>query len=941
MRKTGKMPMERKCEIAGVFVLGLALLLFLALVTDEYSSMHPDDQALEGMAQAPNVLGPPGAVAARGLAYLVGDAAHILYGLFFVWGLMLIGHRPIDRLATRIPGLLVLVFAVAGMLQVNLAAPDGRNTPGGMMGAFLADTLLTPYFGVISANVAMSMMILIGILMATDFLLIHIVVVAEKGLVHILRGNLALADGCLGLFHHFRIRREEWQERSELMRARAEQRRAEAEVLRERREQRELKLLEAEAKVLVAEEKKAARLAEKEEKAAARAATKAEKAAAKAAEKAARKSGKVASRAIMEEPATAPVALPTEEQTLIPEEDLVPLPEEEPYREPNLHIPTYTPPEEAPLSEVGQKPEQEPEPEFEAELPFDAIPEIAEETQTLPAMEEAEPEAVLEWVDEEALEETVVDEAPAPEPKQAPVAPTQPSTKPKRRVRRKADPMEELPADYVYPKRYAKPSLELFDEPEVHEIPNLGYKLRNISMHLEETLKTFSIEARVTDVTRGPTITRFEIEPSPGVKVSRFLALSDDIALALKAHRVRVEAPIPGKGRVGIEVPNEDRDQVLIRELLESGGFQRGKGKLKLALGKDISGDVQIADLATMPHLLVAGATGAGKTVCVKALLASLLCRHTPDELQLMLIDPKMVELSVFNDIPHLITPVVTDPKKASTTLTWLINEMEERYRLFADLRVRNIEVYNKSVDNGEIEVEGAEEDGSSQSLNVVRKLPYIVCVIDELADLMMLARSEVEDSIGRLAQLARAVGIHLIIATQRPSVDVLTGVIKANFPARISFQVSSRVDSRCILDEIGAERLIGMGDLLYLPAGQSKPTRIQGAFVSDEEMNGLIAYLKRQAPPQYRDEIENYGKSKDATSDIMEEDDPLFEDAVQVVMETGQASISMVQRRLRVGYTRAARLIDMMELKGLVGPHTGSKAREILVDVPQKDEVA
>ncbi|NLF59377.1 MAG: hypothetical protein GX580_17260, partial [Candidatus Hydrogenedens sp.] len=340
-----------------------------------------------------------------------------------------------------------------------------------------------------------------------------------------------------------------------------------------------------------------------------------------------------------------------------------------------------------------------------------------------------------------------------------------------------------------------------------------------------------------------------------------------------------------------------------------------------------------------MPHLLVAGATGAGKTVCVKSLLASLLLQHTPDELQLMLIDPKMVELSIFNDIPHLITPVVTEAKKAATALTWLISEMDERYRLFAHLRVRNIEVYNESVENGEIELEGGAHAG--QSVNVVRKLPYIVCIIDELADLMMLARAEVEDCIARLAQLARAVGIHLIIATQRPSVDVITGVIKANFPTRVSFQVSSRVDSRCILDEIGAERLIGMGDMLYLPAGQSKPDRIQGAFVGDDEMNALVSWLKRQAPPQYRDEIERFGRGKDASAESPDEDDPLFADAVRVVLETEQASISMVQRRLRVGYTRAARLIDMMEMKGIIGPHTGSKAREILVDPSARDEVA
>ena len=321
-------------------------------------------------------------------------------------------------------------------------------------------------------------------------------------------------------------------------------------------------------------------------------------------------------------------------------------------------------------------------------------------------------------------------------------------------------------------------------------------------------------------------------------------------------------------------------------------------------------------------------------------MLASLLAAKTPEELQLMLIDPKMVELSIFEEIPHLITPVVIDPKKAATSLRWLITEMEERYRLFAHLRVRNIEVYNASVENGEIEM--ADGEGSDTgSVESIRKLPYIVCIIDELADLMMLARAEVEDAIARLAQLARAVGIHLILATQRPSVDVLTGVIKANFPARISFQVSSKVDSRCILDAMGAERLIGKGDMLYLPAGRSKPTRIQGAFVSDGEMEGLIAYLKRQAPPQYRDEIERFGKADDPAAGVLDEEDELLDDAIRVVLETGQASISMVQRRLRVGYTRAARLIDMMEMRGIVGPHIGSKAREILVGAPPSDEVA
>lgn len=521
--------------------------------------------------------------------------------------------------------------------------------------------------------------------------------------------------------------------------------------------------------------------------------------------------------------------------------------------------------------------------------------------------------------------------------KAIPEAPTNPESI----LLRRKSVVDELPEDYVYPRRYKNPALSLFEEAPRTIRENLSPALRATAQLLEDTLETFGIEAKVTDITRGPTITRFELEPASGIKVSRFLALADDIALALKAHGVRIEAPIPGRGKVGIEIPNDQRDAVVIREMLESPQFRKTKGQLLLAMGRDIAGDPVCADLATMPHLLVAGSTGSGKTVYIKTVLASLLVSKTPDQLQLMLIDPKMVELSIFNHIPHLITPVVVDPKKAASALNWLINEMEERYKLFAHLRVRNIEIYNQSVDNGEIEVEGS--DGTEAAhVEAIRKLPYIVCIIDELADLMMLARAEVEDAIARLAQLARAVGIHLIIATQRPSVDVLTGVIKANFPARASFQVSSRVDSRCILDEMGAERLIGNGDMLYLPPGQSKPIRLQSAFMSDKDVDILISYLKGQAPPQYRDEIEKFGHQQDILADLANEDDELFDDAVRVVTETGQASISMVQRRLRVGYTRAARLIDMMELRGIVGPHVGSKAREILLaSAPDNDEVA
>jgi DNA segregation ATPase FtsK/SpoIIIE-like protein len=597
------------------------------------------------------------------------------------------------------------------------------------------------------------------------------------------------------------------------------------------------------------------------------------------------------------------------------------------------------------LSRIRIRPEPAGMDPVQGEMPFDAVPEIVEEPPVSGSRPFAEPgvhrpgalaESAAVPVRGYPLLESLASGLSA-----GSSAPPHRSAAKPPLPRWKTAEFDELPPDYVYPRRYKKPPLDILDSPPPSRVSEgMSEMLRQTSVLLERALQTFDVEARVTDVTRGPTITRFELEPAPGTKVNRFVSLADDLALALKAHGVRVEAPIPGKGRVGIELPNAEREPVMLRDLLESRPFRRHKGKLVLALGKDIAGEVVCTDLTTMPHLLIAGATGTGKTICVKSLLASLLFMNGPEEVQLMLIDPKMVELSILNDIPHLITPVVTDPKKAASALNWLIVEMEERYRLFAQLRVRNIEVYNESVENNEIEIP-QDNGGTSEAVDLVRKLPYIVCVIDELADLMMLARAEVEDAIMRLAQLARAVGIHLIIATQRPSVNVLTGVIKANFAVRISFQVSSRTDSRCILDEMGAERLIGRGDMLYLPAGKAVPTRIQGAFVSDHEMNSLIAYLKTQAPPQYRDEIERFSRTPDQLEALADETDDLFDDAVRVVLETGQASISMVQRRLRVGYTRAARLIDMMEVRGIVGPHVGSKARDILVDFAPADRNA
>jgi len=401
------------------------------------------------------------------------------------------------------------------------------------------------------------------------------------------------------------------------------------------------------------------------------------------------------------------------------------------------------------------------------------------------------------------------------------------------------------------------------------------------------------------------------LQPAPGVKISRIVNLADDIALKLAAPGVRIEAPIPGKAAVGIEVPNREICSVPLREVLESSEFQRSSSRLTVGLGKDITGQPIIADLAKMPHLLVAGATGSGKSVCINTLIVSILFKARPEEVKFLLIDPKVVELSNYNGVPHLLSPVVTDCKKAAAALRWAVQEMERRYILFAAAGVRDIGRYNDL----------AEENA----------LPLIVIIIDELADLMMVAPVDVEDAICRLAQMARAAGLHLVLATQRPSVDVITGTIKANIPSRISFSVSSQVDSRTILDMAGAEKLLGKGDMLYYPVGAAKPVRIQGAFIADQEVEELVAYLKIQSEPEYTDGVTAYDDLGDKRSRESFEDE-LLEDAVRMVLETGQASVSMLQRKFRVGYTRAARLIDTMEEMGIVGPNIGSKAREILM---------
>ena len=439
---------------------------------------------------------------------------------------------------------------------------------------------------------------------------------------------------------------------------------------------------------------------------------------------------------------------------------------------------------------------------------------------------------------------------------------------------------------------------------------------------LQKTLYSFGVSAKVENVSVGPAITRYELKPAEGVRVSKIANLSDDIALSLAAETIRIEAPIPGKQAVGIEVPNKENEIVPLRDIIDCDSFKNHKSKLAFALGKDVAGEEIVADIAKMPHVLIAGATGSGKSVCINTLIASIIYKAKPSEVKLVMVDPKVVELSVYNGIPHLLIPVVTDPKKAAGALAWAVQEMVNRYSLFASKNVRDIKGYNAAL----------EKEGEGH------KLPQIVIIIDELSDLMMVSPKDVEDSICRLAQMARAAGMHLVIATQRPSVDVITGIIKANIPSRISFAVSSQVDSRTILDMAGAEKLLGKGDMLFYPSGAPKPTRIQGAFISDKEVEKIVDFIKNNGEATYNDEIlqqiENANSTDKELDSQDEEDDtdPLLMDAIDVVVETGQASTSFIQRRFKVGYARAGRIIDQMEERGIISGFQGSKPREVLM---------
>lgn len=483
----------------------------------------------------------------------------------------------------------------------------------------------------------------------------------------------------------------------------------------------------------------------------------------------------------------------------------------------------------------------------------------------------------------------------------------------------------------VEDEHYEYPPLELLGKPTKKALRGGAKALTDTATKLQKTLYSFGVSAKVENVSVGPAITRYELKPAEGVRVSKIANLADDIALNLAAETIRIEAPIPGKQAVGIEVPNKEKEAVHLREVLDSQEFKENKSKLTIALGKDVAGNIQLADIAKMPHVLIAGSTGSGKSVCINTIITSIIYNSKPSEVKLVMVDPKVVELSVYNGIPHLLIPVVTDPRKAAGALAWAVQEMDDRYNKFASKGVRDLKGYNNAMEKE----------------NEAGKLPQIVIIIDELADLMMVAAKEVEESICRLAQKARAAGMHLVIATQRPSVDVITGLIKANVPSRIAFAVSSQVDSRTILDSVGAEKLLGKGDMLFFPAGAPKPSRVQGAFVTDDEVEKIVDFIKSNGIATYSEDIletiENSNKTdKELAQEASDDDetDPFLMDAIQTVVETGQASTSFIQRRFKVGYARAGRIIDQMEERGVISGYQGSKPREVLMTLERLNEL-
>ncbi len=589
---------------------------------------------------------------------------------------------------------------------------------------------------------------------------------------------------------------------------------------------------------------------------------------------------------------------------------------------------------EAPRPELQPEPEQEPPEKSEDELPANPVfspnpPMPTAEPDPVPAPEkiENEPPKPEERAPEQDKEPEPEPEIPMPKPRMQEPEPRQ-ATPQENALYQALDQMQ-TPGTYCFP-----PVTMLAMSPQVDRAKETE-ELQTNGKILVDTLNSFGVSTKIMDICRGPSVTRYEIQPAAGVKISKITSLADDLALNLAATGVRIEAPIPGKAAVGIEVPNRARSSVRMRDLIQSNAFQTSKSKLSVALGRDIAGQPVVADLARMPHILIAGTTGSGKSVCTNSMIISMLYKASPDEVRFLMIDPKAVELTGYNGLPHMLVPVVTDPHKAAGALGWAVNEMMKRYKIFSENNVRNLQGYNNLAEAQNY------EDENGQPMPA---MPQIVIIIDELADLMMATPKEVEDSICRLAQLARAAGMHLVVATQRPSVDVVTGLIKANIPSRIALTVSTAVDSRTIIDTVGADKLLGQGDMLFAPVGSNKPVRVQGCFVSDEEISSIVEFVKKTKQMDYDndviEEIErnaaSTGDQKDDSGERTGDADPMMDEAIKVVVEAGQASTSLLQRRLRLGYARAGRLIDEMEQLGIVGPHEGSKPRQVLMTYTQ-----
>ena len=603
------------------------------------------------------------------------------------------------------------------------------------------------------------------------------------------------------------------------------------------------------------------------------------------------------------------------------------------YEEPVYEEPVYEEPE------VHEEQGVEPEEEMPYEEPQDNY--VTEQHSDYGAPQEIYPEAEPDYDPQPVQSETVyksdatVDASESQPTVAAEKVPSQPAKNPKSSPKEIENGIQNIQKEIiqkneVVKKEYHYPPLKLLKRGDGKSQGDSDEHLRKTAKKLQDTLHNFGVNVTVTNVSCGPTVTRYELQPEMGVKVSKIVNLADDIKLNLATPDIRIEAPIPGKAAVGIEVPNKENHAVMLRELLQSQEFQTAKSKLAFAVGKDIAGKPVVTDIAKMPHLLIAGATGSGKSVCINTLIVSILYKAKPEEVKLIMIDPKVVELSVYNGIPHLLIPVVTDPKKAAGALNWAVTEMMGRYNTFAEFGVRNLQEYNRKVDDMRIP-EGEERP---------ERMPQIVIVVDELADLMMVAPGEVEDAICRLAQLARAAGIHLIIATQRPSVNVITGLIKANMPSRIAFSVSSGVDSRTILDMNGAEKLLGKGDMLFYPQGYQKPARLQGAFVSDEEVSAIVDFLADKNPgTQYNAQIEQQVNTVSLSAggaSSGDDRDVYFVDAGKFIIEKEKASIGMLQRMFKIGFNRAARIMDQLCDAGVVGPEEGTKPRKVLMSQEQ-----